>query len=170
MVSMDGKQYWTWTSLMFIRAMIRPQRVPKSVWRFHPVSPAITSRTTAQHLIQVFKWSGDSSEHCRAPDSWSKGLWFESWQERREDFRSPPRWTFCADSYFGIRSIPCVTAVARKRFRPLCQKCRLVPCMVYTERAPRRQQYVSRGTSHITAKRQRCKPLWWIFQTRCVKL
>ena len=33
---------------------------------------------------------------------------------------SSPGSTFCADSYFGIR----VTAVARKRPRSFCQKCR----------------------------------------------
>ena len=37
-----------------------------------------------------------------------------------------PGSTFCADSYFDIRSMlhPRVTAVARKRTRPFCQKCR----------------------------------------------
>ena len=32
--------------------------------------------------------------------------------------------TFCADSYFGIRSTPGVTTVARKKSRSFCQKCR----------------------------------------------
>ena len=32
--------------------------------------------------------------------------------------------TFCADSCFGIRSIPRVSAVARKPPRSFCQKCR----------------------------------------------
>ena len=35
---------------------------------------------------------------------------------------SSPGSTFCADSYFGIRSHPCVTAVARKRRRSFYQK------------------------------------------------
>ena len=37
---------------------------------------------------------------------------------------SSPGSTFCADSYFGIRSTPRVTAVARKKSRSFCQKCR----------------------------------------------
>ena len=37
--------------------------------------------------------------------SWLKGHRFKSLQEQRENFSSP--WsTFCADSYFGIRSTP----------------------------------------------------------------
>ena len=47
---------------------------------------------------------GDSSV-VRAPDSWLKGRGFESLLERREKFSSPGS-TFCADSYFGIRSTP----------------------------------------------------------------
>ena len=35
---------------------------------------------------------------------------------------SSPGSIFCADSYFGIRSTPSVTAVARKRSRPFCLK------------------------------------------------
>ena len=70
--------------------------------------------------------------------------------------------TFCADSYFGIRSLPRVTAVACKRRRSFCQTCRWqvtakhaytlrmwlcmeydmeYGCMVYTELAPRWQQF-----------------------------
>ena len=37
---------------------------------------------------------------------------------------SSPGSTFCADSYFGIRSTPVVTTVARKKSRSFCQKCR----------------------------------------------
>ena len=37
---------------------------------------------------------------------------------------SSPGSTFCADCYFGIRSTHRVTAVARKRSRSFCQKCR----------------------------------------------
>ena len=36
---------------------------------------------------------------------------------------SSPGSTFCADSYFGIRSTP-VLPVARKKSRSFCQKCR----------------------------------------------
>ena len=37
---------------------------------------------------------------------------------------SSPGSTFCADSYFGIRSTETVTTVARKKSRSFCQKCR----------------------------------------------
>ena len=37
---------------------------------------------------------------------------------------SSPGSTFCADSYFGTRSHPRVTAVARKRYWSFCRKCR----------------------------------------------
>ena len=43
--------------------------------------------------------------------------------ETRENFLLSGS-AFCADSYFGIRSTPRVTTVARKRSRPSRQKCR----------------------------------------------
>ena len=53
-----------------------------------------------------------------APDSWSWS-WVRIPARAAGEFSSPGS-TFCADSYFRIR----VTAVARKRYRPFCQKCR----------------------------------------------
>ena len=70
---------------------------------------------------------------------------------------------------------PRVTAVARKRYWSFCRKCRwqvtaehtctqhtwlqmkrhcklVHGCMVYTDRAPRRQQFLSLGISHVTTK------------------
>ena len=50
------------------------------------------------------------------------GRGFESPLERRENLSSSPGSTFCSDSYFGIRSTPRITAVARKRPRSFCRK------------------------------------------------
>ena len=47
---------------------------------------------------------------------------------------SSPGSTICADSYFGIHSTPHVTAVARKRSRSFCQKCRWQVKHTYTLR------------------------------------
>ena len=104
-------------------------------------------------------------------------------------------WTFCADSQFGIRRRPPPPPPPPPHFNPppppfvktttttqsFCQKCRnnwtrMHPtcvtwhgssCMVYTERAE--TAAVSRGTSHVTAKR-RYTPLRWIFKTRYTPL
>ena len=66
---------------------------------------------------------------------WLKGRGFESLQERRENLLLQGQLSFCADSYFGIRSTPGVTAVARKRSRSFCQKCRWqVTAQTYTLR------------------------------------
>ena len=55
-------------------------------------------------LVTSWIGGGDSSV-VRAPDSWLKGRGFESLLERQGEFSSPGS-TFCADSYFGIRSTP----------------------------------------------------------------
>ena len=60
----------------------------------------------------------------RAPDLWVKGRGFESLQERRENFLLRGKFYVLIDSYFGVRSTPRVTAVASKRSRSFCQKCR----------------------------------------------
>ena len=64
-----------------------------------------------------------------APNSWSKSLGFESRQEQQKNFS--PGSIFCADYYFGIRSTSKVTAVARKRSRSFCLKCRLYKIISY---------------------------------------
>ena len=64
--------------------------------------------------------SGDSSV-VRAPDSWLKGHRFESLQERWENFLLQGQLSVLL---FWYPFHPCVTAVARKRSRSFCQKCR----------------------------------------------
>ena len=104
--------------------------------------------------------SVDSSV-VRASDSWSKGPGFESRQERRENFLLQGQLSVLT-LYFGIRSTPPVTAVARKRSRSFCQMCwwqntvtgtlprwlwmkqhrKLVHgCTVYTEHVSKWQQF-----------------------------
>ena len=58
----------------------------------------------------------------KAPDSWSKGCEFESWQKRREKFLLQCQ--LCALTLIRCPFHPSVTAVARKRPRSFCQKCR----------------------------------------------
>ena len=76
----------------------------------------------ARNMPVVCTGAGDSSV-VRAPDSWSKGHGFESLQERREKFSSPGS-TSCGWLLFRCPFHPRVTAVARKRPRSFCQKCR----------------------------------------------
>ena len=84
---------------------------------------------------QVNVWSWDSLL-VRVPDSWSKG-WIPA--GAAGEFSSPEL-SLCADSYSV--SVPllclfhsCVTAVARKRPRSFCQKCRwrVTPKQAYNE-------------------------------------
>ena len=93
----------------------------------------------------------------RALDSWSKGRGFESLQEWRENFLLQGRLSVL--TLISVSVPPRVTAVARKRSRSVCQKCRwqlgqlqlnthtpyvcgfarsdmVHGCMVYTELAP----------------------------------
>ena len=65
--------------------------------------------------------SGDSSV-VRAPDSWSKGHWFESLLEQRENFLLQGQLSVL--TLISVSVPPCVTAVAYKRPRSFCQKCR----------------------------------------------
>ena len=69
------------------------------------------------------KTGGGDSSVVRATDSWSKGRGFESLQERRENFLLQGQLSVLT-LYFGIRSTPVLPAVARKRPRLFCQKCR----------------------------------------------
>ena len=83
-----------------------------------------------------------------------------------------------------------VTAVSHKRFRSFCQTCRwqvtakhtyillkpmwlrigpLYTAWLYTELAPRWQQYRKLGTSQVT-NQTATQTLSWIFKMRCVKL
>ena len=65
--------------------------------------------------------SGDSSV-VRAPDSWLKGRGFESLLERRENFLLQGQLSVLTLIRYPFH--PRVTAVARKRPRSFCQKCR----------------------------------------------
>ena len=106
--------------------------------------------------------SGDSSV-VRASDSWSKGPGFESRQERRENF--------LLQGQLPVLTLTRVTAVARKRSRSFCQKCRLQVTAKHTHTLPiwlpsdtvtwcmvecctqnlRRNGSISRGTSDATS-------------------
>ena len=57
----------------------------------------------------------------RAPDWWSKGCKFESRQEQRENVLLQSQ--LCVLTLIWCLFHPCVTGVARKRLRSLCQKC-----------------------------------------------
>ena len=70
----------------------------------------------------ALRWGSRDSLLVRAPDSWSKGCEFESRHERRKHF-------LLQSQLFVLTLIRCpfhprVTAVARKRTRSFCQKCR----------------------------------------------
>ena len=58
----------------------------------------------------------------RAPDSWSKGCEFESWQKWWENFLFQSQ--LCVLTLIRCPFHPCVTAVARKRPQSFCQKFR----------------------------------------------
>ena len=58
----------------------------------------------------------------RAPDSWSKDCEFKSRQERRENFLLQSQ--LCVLTLLRCPFRPRVNAVARKRPRSFCQKCR----------------------------------------------
>ena len=60
----------------------------------------------------------------RAPDSWLKGRGFESLQERRENFLLQGQLFVLTLFRYPFHPRPRVTAVARKRSRSFCQKCR----------------------------------------------
>ena len=68
----------------------------------------------------------------RAPDSWSKSREFESQQERRKNFL--PQRQLCVLTLRRYPFHPHFTAVARKRPRSFCQKCRwqVTPKHAYT--------------------------------------
>ena len=67
-------------------------------------------------------YGGGDSSVVREPDSWLKGRGFESLQERRENFLLQSQLSVL--TLFRYPFHPRVTAVARKRPRSFCQKCR----------------------------------------------
>ena len=123
-------------------------------------------------------WGGDSSV-VKAPDSWLKGRGFESLQERQENFLLHGRLSVLTLISVSVPP-PSVTAVARKRPRSFCQKCRwqvtakhsytlrMWLCMKWhgawlygAHRNCAEMAAVSCGTSHASAV---STPLRWIFK------
>ena len=73
----------------------------------------------------LFRYSANGSRDSllvRAPDSRSKGCEFESRQERRGNFLLQSK--LCVLTLIRCPFHPLVTAVARKRSRSFCQKCK----------------------------------------------
>ena len=139
----------------------------------------IHKRLASVDVIHHYCWGGDSSV-VRAPDSWLKGRGFESLLERRETFFFS-RVNFLCWLLFRYPFHPRVTAVARKRPRSFCQKCRwqvtakhaymyvalheVTRCMGvwYTRNAPRRQQiHVAPAMPALYMS----TPLRWILKKR----
>ena len=131
-------------------------------------------RASAVLYTMLYQYTFQVSSAPRYSYSTRKSQTVHFWPNERT-----PGSTFCADSYFGIRSTR-VTAVARKRPRSSCQKCRwqvtakhayikyaalhevtwsVHGCMWHTENLRRlRRAAVSCGTSHASAV---STPLRW---------
>ena len=129
----------------------------------HLIFCFVLSHICATLLHSILNVGGDSSV-VRAPDSWLRGRGFESLQDWWENFLFHP----------------CVTAVARKRSRSFCQKCRwqvtakhaytlrMWLCMKWhgawlcgVHRTCAETAAVSCGTSHANTV---STPLRWIFK------
>ena len=97
-------------------------------WSLLPVG--ITLCAVAALLLSLT--GSRDSLFVRALYSWSKGCKFESWQERQENF--PLQSQLCVLTLIRCAFHPCVTAVAGKRPRSFCQKCRwqVTPKHAYT--------------------------------------
>ena len=128
--------------------------------------------------------SGGDGSVVRAPDSWLKGRGFESLLERRENFLLQGRLSVL--TLISVSVPPRVTAVARKRSRSFCQKCRwqVTAKHAYTlrmwlwlkwhgawlygvHRTCAETAAVSCGTSHASTV---STPLRWIFKKRAIKI
>jgi len=109
-------------------------------------------------------WGSGDSSVVRAPDSWLKGRWFESPQERRESFLvfflqgqlsvptlisvTVPPSCYCSSTLKILVILPKVQVAARLQLntRPpyvcgFAWSDMVHGCMVYTELASRRQQF-----------------------------
>ena len=84
--------------------------------------PSFSSGRKTEMLSGLEEEGSSMAQLVRAPDFRSKGCEFESRQERRGDFSSPELLSVLTfiRRLFHLR----VTAVARKKSRPFCQKCR----------------------------------------------
>ena len=148
---------------------------------YHHFHSSSHHRLADLKAIQSVKQGGGDSSVVRAPDSWSKGCGFESLLERRENFLLQGQLSVLTLIRYPFH--PCVTAVAHKRPRSFCQKCRWQVtakhaytlrtwlCMkwhgacLYGVRRTRRDWLSvaadSCGTSHASAV---STPLRWIFK------
>ena len=107
-------------------------------------SGAVRERTGGDLCVFVINFFAVVSQVCarapvcvgsllvRAPDSWSKGWEVESRQKRRENLLLQSQ--LCVLTLVRCPFHPCVTAVARKRSRSFCPKCRwqVTPKHAYT--------------------------------------
>ena len=121
------------------------------IWRKDPL-PLHTAPT-----FVVGVWGSGDSSVIRAPDSWVKGRGFESLQEQRENFILQ-----CRLSVPVLISVSVPPPLYSSRAQSFCRMCRWLVtaekkhapyvcgfawsdtvhgCMVYTELAPRREQF-----------------------------
>ena len=98
------------------------RRLPK--WKSNAVTcqSGLPFPPTISFVPCYIQWGSRDSLLVKAPDSWSKGCEFESRQKRREKFLLQCQ--LCALTLIRCPFHPSVTAVARKRPRSFCQKCR----------------------------------------------
>ena len=87
----------------------------------HSFSFTMELSGAAKQQITCIQHGCRDSSVVRAPDSWLKGSGFESLQEWRDNFLLQGRLSVLL---FQYPFHPCVTAVAHKRSRSFCQKCR----------------------------------------------
>ena len=156
--------------------------------RFSNITKTPKSKTSVFSVVKLDKMriveenanhhGGGDSSVVRAPDSWLKGRGFKSLQERRENFLLQGRLSVL--TLISVSVHPRVTAVARKRSRSFCQKCRWQVtaknaytlrkwlCMKWhgawlygVHRTCAETAAVSCGTSHASAV---STPLRWIFK------
>ena len=89
---------------------LAPQSIPSAIALTH-------SNEVVLYCSYVYLGGSVDSSVDRAPDSCvNKKSRVRVLAGAAGEFSSPGS-AFCADSYFGIRSTPCVTAIARKRSR-----------------------------------------------------
>ena len=109
-----------------------PSVCPSSRLVCRSAHPVVQPKPSSNPVSYYITWGVWDSLLVRAPDSRSKGCEFESRQERRGDFL--PQSQLCVLTLIRCSFHPRVTAVARKRPRLFCQKCRwqVTPKHAYT--------------------------------------
>ena len=157
-----------------------------STGRPPPLSHSSWALNTGCGKMNIFKMGSGDRSVVKASDSWPKGRGFEYRQELWENSHlrgqpsaltlisvsvSPPCYRSSTEKIQAI--LPKVqwqvtakhTCILRMWFR-IKWHCKLAHCwMVYTERAPRRQQFLVAPCSKQTVQWL----LHWIFKTPCVK-